>query len=75
MLFIFLLISANILFAQTYRIDTSELSFENKLRPCFSVKYDADAKTVKKEWSSFLKKNYKIKKKGIGLFSDKYIIR
>ncbi|MBI1342942.1 MAG: hypothetical protein GC171_08415 [Terrimonas sp.] len=60
--------------AQTYRIDTSEISFENKLRPCLFVGYDADAKTVKKAWSQFLSKKYKIKTKGIGLFSDKDII-
>lgn len=60
--------------AQTYKIDTSEISFENKLRPCFTVKYDADARTVKKAWSDFLKKNYRIKTKGVGLFSDKDIV-
>ncbi|MGH2646557.1 MAG: hypothetical protein ACRDE8_03275, partial [Ginsengibacter sp.] len=60
--------------AQTYHIDTSNISFENKLRPCFTVQYDADAKTVKKGWSKFLKKNYKIKTKGIGLLTDKDII-
>jgi hypothetical protein len=61
-------------FAQTYKIDTSEISFQNKLRPCFKVNFDADAKTVKKAWSSFLKKNYKIKTKGIGLLSDNDLI-
>lgn len=60
--------------AQTYRIDTSEISFENKLRPCFSVQYDADAKTTKQGWADFLKKSYKIKAKGIGLFSNKDVI-
>ncbi|MGH2563336.1 MAG: hypothetical protein ACRDE5_02405, partial [Ginsengibacter sp.] len=40
----------------------------------FTVQYDADAKTVKKGWSKFLKKNYKIKTKGIGLLTDKDII-
>lgn len=60
--------------AQTYHIDTSNISFENKLRPCFAVNYDADPKTVKKAWSNFLKKNYKIKTKGIGLLTDKDIV-
>ena len=60
--------------AQTFRIDTTEITFENKLRPCLYVKYDASAKTVKKGWSDYMKKNYKVKVKGIGLFSDKDII-
>lgn len=38
------------------------------------VRYDADAKTVKKAWSNFLKKNYKVQTKGIGLLSDKDIV-
>ena len=60
--------------AQTYRIDSTNISFENKLRPCFAVSYDADPKTVKKAWSKFLDKNYKIKTKGIGLLTDKDLI-
>ena len=60
--------------AQTFVIETSEITFENKLRPCLLVKFDADAKTVKKGWVDYMKKNYKIKVKGIGLFSDKDIV-
>lgn len=60
--------------AQTFRIDTTEITFENKLRPCLFVKFDASAKTVKKGWADYLKKNYKIKVKGIGLLSDKDIV-
>ncbi len=68
---LFLIIGAS---AQTYRIDTSEISFENKLRACFAVTYDAPSKTTKSAWADFLKKNYKIKVKGIGLFANKDII-
>lgn len=60
--------------AQTYHIDSTNISFQNKLRPCFAVSYDADPKTVKKAWSKFLDKNYKIKTKGIGLLTDKDLI-
>jgi hypothetical protein len=60
--------------AQTYHVDTTNISFENKLRPCLKVNYDADPKTVKKAWSKFLKKYYKIKTKGIGLLTDKDLI-
>lgn len=60
--------------AQVFRIDTSEISYENKLRPCFVVQYDAPSKTVKKGWSDFFKKKYDIKTKGISLLSNKDVI-
>jgi len=72
--FFLLFLTGPHIIAQTYKIDTTEISFENKLRPCFNVKYDADARTVKKAWSDFLKNNYKIKTKGVSLFSDKDIV-
>jgi hypothetical protein len=71
--FLTVLISVK-LTAQTYHIDTTSITFENKLRPCYSVSYDADPKTVKKGWSKFLKKNYKIKTKGIGLLTGKDLV-
>ncbi len=61
--------------AQTYKIDTSEISFENKLRPCYQVNYDASAKTVKKAWDKYFKKNYDVKITGIGFLTNKDIIR
>lgn len=60
--------------AQTYKIDTSQISYEDKLRPCLEVKYDADAKTVKKAWDHFFGKNYNVKIKGIGFLTNKDII-
>ncbi|HQW83507.1 MAG TPA: hypothetical protein PK987_03555 [Ferruginibacter sp.] len=60
--------------AQTYKIDTSEITYENKLRPCFNVKYDAPPVTVKKAWDKFFNKNYNVKIKGIGLLTNKDII-
>jgi hypothetical protein len=74
LLLLFTVIIFSKLSAQTYRIDTANISFQNKLRPCLQVNYDADPKTVKKAWSNFLKKNYKLKTKGIGLLSDKDIV-
>ena len=65
LLLLFTVIIFSKLSAQTYRIDTANISFQNKLRPCLQVNYDADPKTVKKAWSNFLKKNYKLKTKGI----------
>jgi len=60
--------------AQTYKIDTATISYENKLRPCFSVKYDASPKTVKKAWDEYFKKNYDVKVKGIGFLTNKEVI-
>ncbi len=60
--------------AQTYRIDTSQVSLEKKLRPCLEVRYDASSKTVKKAWDDFFKKNYNVKIKGIGFMTNKDMI-
>lgn len=73
-LFLFILLASFKMNAQTFRIDTTELTFENKLRPCLIVKFDASAKTVKKGWADYFKKNFKIKIKGIGLLTDKDIV-
>lgn len=71
---LFILLGCIKMNGQTFRIDTTEVSFENKQRPCLVVKFDAPAKTVKKGWADYFKKNYKIKIKGISLFADKDIV-
>jgi len=60
--------------AQTYKIDTSTITFEKVNRPCFTVKYDASPKTVKKAWDDYFKKTYGVKVKGIGLLTNKEVI-
>ena len=60
--------------AQTYKIDTAAINYENKLRPCFVVKYDASPKTVKKAWDDYFKKTYDVKVRGISLLSNKEVI-
>ncbi len=60
--------------AQTYKIDTSKITYENKLRPCYTVKYDATPVTVKKAWDKFFNKYYNVKIKGIGFLTNKDII-
>ena len=62
------------LIAQTYKIDTSTVTFENVKRPCFTVKYDASPKTVKKAWDDYFKKTYDVKVKGIGFLTNKEVI-
>jgi translation elongation factor EF-1beta len=60
--------------AQTYKIDTAKITFENGERPCYKVKYDASPKTVKKAWDDYFKKNYDVKVKGIGFLTNKEVI-
>lgn len=60
--------------AQTYKIDTATISYENQQRPCFRVKYDASPKTVKKAWDDYFKKTYDVKVKGIGFLTNKEVI-
>ncbi len=60
--------------AQTYKIDTATITFENVNRPCFKVKYDASPKTVKKAWDDYFKKTYSVNVKGISFLTNKEII-
>lgn len=60
--------------AQTYKIDTSTINFENQQRPCFTVKFDASPKTVKKAWDDYFKKTYDVKVKGIGFLTNREVI-
>lgn len=60
--------------AQTYKIDTSTINFENQERPSLTVKYDASPKVVKKAWDDFFRKTYDVKVKGIGFLTNKEVI-
>jgi translation elongation factor EF-1beta len=60
--------------AQTYKIDTSTITYDNVNRPCFTVLYDASPKTVKKAWDDYFKKTYDVKVKGIGFLTNKEVI-
>jgi translation elongation factor EF-1beta len=60
--------------AQTYKIDTSTITYDNVNRPCFTVRYDASPKTVKKAWDDYFKKTYDVKVKGIGFLTNKEVI-
>jgi hypothetical protein len=60
--------------AQTYKIDTSTITFEKKQRPCLSVQYEASPKSVKKALDDYFKKNNDLKMKGIGFLTNKEII-
>jgi len=53
------------------KADTTQVSFEGKLRPCLKYIVDADTKTLDKQWTNFVKKSYgaKVKEK-----ENKYLI-
>lgn len=59
--------------AQTaLKIDTSSISYENKLRPCLEASVDPPRKDLKKAWDNYLNKNYKVDLKGVGKDKDMY---
>lgn len=61
--------------AQTIKIDKTEISYENKLRPCLSANVEPLPKELKKEWVNYLNKNYGVKLNGIGMFSDDDLLK
>lgn len=61
--------------AQTFKIDTTEISFDNKLRPCYAVFVDPDPKTLKNAWEKYLKKKYSIRVKGNSFFGSSDFIK
>ena len=74
-IFLLLLSSTVVLVkSQTIKIDTTQISFEDKLRPCFGAQIDPGRDEITREWANYLKKNYKVKLDGIGWFSTKEIL-
>jgi len=71
---IFLIIITAKLNSQTIKIETTQISYEDQLRPCMTNDLDPTPKEVKKAWSKFLDKNYDIDVSGIGWFSDEDIL-
>ncbi|WP_158728816.1 MULTISPECIES: hypothetical protein [unclassified Flavobacterium] len=69
---LFIFINAN---AQTFEIKKSEISYENKLRPCLVSDVDQSEKDLKNAWVKYAKKNLNIKIDGIGIFSDDKILK
>ncbi len=61
--------------AQTFKIDTTEISFDNKLRPCYAVFVDPDTKTLKNDWEKYLKKKYSIRTKGNSFFGNNELMK
>jgi prefoldin subunit 5 len=60
--------------AQSLAPQKSTIEHNNKMRNCLSVKLDPDPKTLKKAWVSFLQKEYALKLKGAGWFTNKDLL-
>ena len=72
--FTFLFFGVFCLNAQVFKIDTTEITFEDKLRTCLSVNYDAHSDFVKSSFKDYCKKNFNVKIKGYGFLSNADII-
>jgi len=57
--------------AQTYKIDTTTVTFETKSRDCLFSTVDPPSKELKKALKHYLKKTYQIKLKGVGFLTNK----
>lgn len=69
-----IIINSGLTKAQTIQIDTTQISYENKLRPSIGAQVDPEKDELTKAWADYLNKNYKVKLKGFGLFSTKEIL-
>lgn len=62
-------------FAQTtFDFQVSTLEYDGEQRPCITVRLEPDTKEVKKAWEDFVKKEYKIKLKGLGFLVNKDVL-
>lgn len=52
----------------------SQVQFEGETRPSIQVTLEPEAKEVKKAWRDFVKENYDVKMKGIGLFVNRDVL-
>lgn len=68
-----LLISFN-MSAQTLVPEKSTIEHNKMMRSCWLVKLDPEPKTLKNAWIDFLKKEYDLKLKGMGWFSNKDLL-
>lgn len=60
--------------AQSMNPKKSTIEYNENMRPCIVVNLDPGTKKLKKAWVKFLKKEYSLKLKGIGGFSNKDLL-
>ncbi len=73
-IFVFCLLLAGQVNGQIYSILNAEITFENKLRTCLTVEYDANPNFVKKAFKDYCKDNFDVKIKGYGFLSNADIL-
>lgn len=62
-------------YAQTeFDFQVSTVDYDGKERPCIAVRLAPETKAVKKAWEDFVKKEYRIKLKGLGFLMNKDIL-
>ncbi len=59
---------------QEFDYQLSTVMYDEEARPCIAVRMAPDTKTIKKAWEDFVKKEYKIKLKGLGFLVNKDIL-
>ena len=52
----------------------SSIQYDGEERPCITVRLDPDTKEIKKAWEDFVKKEYKIRLKGLGFLVKKDVL-
>ncbi len=60
--------------AQTFGVQDATIIYKGKARPSIQAVVEPDPTDVKKAWDDFLKDNYDVNLKGIGLFANKDIL-
>ena len=60
--------------AQSLSPQNSTIEHNDKMRTCLVVKLDPEPKELKKAWIRFLRKEYDVKLKGMGWFSNKDLL-
>lgn len=58
----------------TFDFEVSTLEYDGEERPCITVRLEPETKEVKKAWEDFVKKEYKIKLKGLGFLVNKDVL-
>jgi uncharacterized coiled-coil DUF342 family protein len=69
-----LFIAPHIFAQQMFDFRISSIQYDGEERPCIAVRLDPDTKEVKKAWEDFVKKQYKIRLKGLGFLVNKDVL-
>lgn len=71
---VFFALSGMNAYSQTIEIETKSVIYEKTIKKCLAAQVDPEESALTKSWANYLKKNYKIKMKGFGLFSNSDVL-